>query len=164
MIWGCPYGFPDNSGSRIINEMRHAPGTSRPLMSYWRPLIRARNRVSGRTQESLPPTAFPLCFFCALICSRFGSVFGLTVFISRGIVCSARSVLSVTSPTGGHDTFCFFLSICFFCFFCFLCHRKYISCLSYPVCGHRTALSTVLTANNVVSLWRSFVTTESVFL
>ena len=94
-----------------------------------------------------------------------------------------------TSPAGGgHDRlflliFYFFiscfsvsLSIVFFVFvfslfasFLSLFHRMGMSCLSYPVRWHGIALPTAvltvyLVRGNVVSLWRSFVTTELVYL
>ena len=60
--------------------------------------------------------------------------------------------------------FCFCLFVCLFLLLSLL-HRISMSRLSYPVCGsmmawHCFALSTLLLHNNVVYLWRSFVTTE----
>ena len=90
---------------------------------------------------------------------------GLTLFICSGIDYLACSVLSATSPTGGHDTFSLsfrFASLVFFVF-----------SVSYVVYAVPAVSSTidmwrcivdsaylVLHNSDVASLWRSFVTTE----
>ena len=115
-------------------------------------------------------------------------IFRLTLFTSSDLILfsfyfpSARYFqVSATSPAGGARQlfllfFCFliyflFQLVClFFCFYTFysygsLFHTMCMPCQSFPVVWHSITLSTtVLTAyqvrGNVVSLWRSFVTTE----